>query len=73
VTSDYTLQSLSLFAALSVNRLRLRSGAYKANGNIKIAHEYIDVVYYFPCSKCCFRELGGAMGTCAMFRLNRTE
>jgi len=44
-TGDHTRQSLSSFSALSVNSLGLRSGASKANGNIKIAHEYIDVVY----------------------------
>jgi len=42
---NYTRQSLSSFSALSVNPLGLRSGASKANGNLKIAHEYIDVVY----------------------------
>ena len=45
VTGNYTRQSLSRFSALSVNPMGLRSGASKANGNIKIAHEYIDVVY----------------------------
>jgi len=44
-TGDYTRQSLSSFSALSVHPLGLRSGASKVNGNIKIAHEYIDVVY----------------------------
>jgi len=44
-TGDYTRQSLSAFSALRVNPLELRSGASQANGNIKIAHEYIDVVY----------------------------
>jgi len=28
---------------------------------------------YFSFSNCSFRELGGVMGTCAMFRLNRTQ
>jgi len=44
-TGDYTRQSLSSYSALSVNPLGLRHGVSKANGNIKIAHEYIDVVY----------------------------
>ena len=44
-TGDYTRQSLSSFSALSVNPLGLRSGASKANENIKIADEYRDVVY----------------------------
>jgi len=44
-TGDYTWHSLSSFSALSVNPLGLRSWASKANGNIKIAQEYIDVVY----------------------------
>jgi len=44
-TGDYTRQSLSSFSALSVNPLWLCSGASKANGKIKIAHEYIHVVY----------------------------
>jgi len=42
---DDTRQSLSSFSTLSVNPLGLRSGASKANGNIKIAHDYIEVVY----------------------------
>jgi len=37
-TGAYTRQSLSSFSALSVNPRGLRSGASKANGNIKIAH-----------------------------------
>jgi len=44
-TGDYTRQSHSSFSALSVNPLGLRSGVSKANGNIKIAYEYIDIVY----------------------------
>jgi len=44
-TGDYTRQSPSSFSALSVNPRGLRSGASKANGNIKIAHQYIAVVY----------------------------
>jgi len=44
-TGDYTLQSLSSFCALSVNLLGLRRGASKASGNIKIANDYMDVVY----------------------------
>ena len=44
-TGDYTRQGLSSFSALSVRPLGLRSGMSKANGTIKIAHEYIDVVY----------------------------
>ena len=44
-TGDYTQQSLSSFSALSVNPLGLRCTASKTNGNIKIAQEYIDVVY----------------------------
>jgi len=44
-TGDPRRQSLSSFSALSVNPLGLRSGTSKANGNIKIAHEYIAVVY----------------------------
>jgi len=43
---DYTLPSPSSFSALPVNPLGLRSGASKVNGNIKIAHQYIDVVYF---------------------------
>ena len=37
-TGDYTRHSRSSFPALRVNPLGLRSGASKANGNIKIAH-----------------------------------
>jgi len=44
-TGDYTRQSLSSFSAHSVNSLGLCSGESKANGNIKIAHEYIELVY----------------------------
>ena len=44
-TGDYTRQRLSSFSALIVNPLGLPSRTSKANGNIKIAHEYIDVVY----------------------------
>ena len=44
-TGDYMRQSLSSFSALSVNPLGLRSRVSKANGKIKIAHKYIDVVY----------------------------
>ena len=42
---DYPRHSFSSFATLSLNPLGLHSGASKANGNIKISDEYIDVVY----------------------------
>jgi len=45
VTGDYPWHSLCSLSALSVNPLGLRSGACKVDGNIKIAHEYIDIVY----------------------------
>jgi len=44
-TGHYRLKSLSSFSTVSVNPSGLRSGVSKANGNIKIAHEYIEVVY----------------------------
>jgi len=44
-TGDSTQQSLSSFSALSVCPVGLPSRASKANGNIKIAYEYIYVVY----------------------------
>jgi len=45
VTGNYTRQSLSSFSTLSVNPRGLHSGASTANRNIKIAHQYIAVVY----------------------------
>ena len=42
---DYMRHSRSSFSALSVNPLGRRSGASTANGNIKSAQEYIEVVY----------------------------
>jgi len=41
----YMWQSVASFSAHSGNPLGLRIGAGKANGNIKIAHKYIGVVY----------------------------
>ena len=38
-TGDYTRDSLSSFSALRAYSLGLRSGVFKANRNIKIAHE----------------------------------
>ena len=45
-TDDYRRKSISSFSAISVNHLGLRSGASKVNGNITIAHEYMDVFYF---------------------------
>jgi len=42
---DYMRHSLSSFSALSVNPLRVSNGVSKATGNLKIAYEYIDVLY----------------------------
>ena len=44
-TGHYMRQSLSLFSTRRLNPLGLRSGASKAHGHIKIAHEYIGVVH----------------------------
>jgi len=44
-TGDYMLQSTSSFSTLRGNPLGLHSGVSMPNGNIKIAYEYIDVVY----------------------------
>jgi len=43
-TGDYTRHILSLFSAVSINPLGRHSWVSKANGNIKIAYEYIKVV-----------------------------
>ena len=48
-TGHYTGQCLFSLLALSMNLLGLRSRASKRNGDIKIAHQYIDVGYLpFP-------------------------